>query len=198
MSGEIAAVVLAAGLSRRMGVPKLVLPWSTTTVIGQVVSVLLEAGLGEILVVSGGSESAVIEALHGQAVQFVHNQHYPSGEMLSSVQAGLRAAMLGVAQSALIVLGDQPQLQVQVVAGLVQHWQESNAAILIPSYQLRRGHPWLIRRNLWLQILDLPAGETLRDFLKYNQESIHYLPVETDSILQDLDTPEDYDRQRPK
>jgi molybdenum cofactor cytidylyltransferase len=198
MMHEVVAVILAAGESRRMGAPKMVLPWGQRTVIGQVVSVIQEAGLHEIIMVIGGAETAVRETLQGEAVQVVPNERYATGEMLSSVQTGLAAAMSGTAQAALIVLGDQPQIQVEVVRQLLRRWQETRSAIVIPSYHMRRGHPWLLPRSLWQEVMELPAGQTLRDFLNVNRDRIDYQPVENDSILLDLDTPDEYERQRPK
>lgn len=195
---EIAAVVLAAGVSRRMGVPKLALPWGERTVISQVVGVVRQAGVSEIIVVTGGAEAAVHAALQGEVVQTIHNEHYRDGEMLSSVQTGLAVAMSGTAEAALIVLGDQPQIQADVVCQLLCCWWETRSAIVIPSYQLRRGHPWLLARSLWQEARELPSGETLRDFLNTHRGKIAYQAVDNDSILQDLDTPEEYEQQRPK
>jgi molybdenum cofactor cytidylyltransferase len=198
MMPPVVAVVLAAGVSQRMGVPKLTLPWGQGTVIGQVISVLQEAGLGDIIVVTGGAESLVREALQDKAVQFIHNAAYASGEMLASVQTGIAAALRKPADAAMITLGDQPQIQGEVVRALLYRWQTRPGGILIPSYQMRRGHPWILRRGLWPEVLALTAGETLRDFLKVNAQEIDHLPVESDSILQDLDTPEAYKRHKPK
>ena len=196
--GEVAAVVLAGGESRRMGVPKMTLAWGERTVISQVVGVVRSAGVEEIIVVTGGAEAAVRHALAGEAVALVHNEHYKFGEMLSSVQSGLEAVLPGRADAALIVLGDQPQIQVNVVQQILSGWRESGAEIVIPSFQMRRGHPWLLARRLWQEVMQLQAGETLRDFLNQQKEKIIDQAVENDSILQDLDTPESYERQRPK
>ena len=197
MNREVVAVVLAAGVSRRMGTPKMVLPWGSRTVIGQVVSVLEDAGLDQILVVTGGAESEVQQALQPHRVHLVKNEGFMLGDMLSSVQTGLTAALDGSAQAALIVLGDQPQIQAEVVKALLLRWQITGSAIIIPSTQMRRGHPMLLARSLWQEVLDLPLAGTLRDFLRLRNDWIDYLPVESDSILQDLDTPEDYARQKP-
>ncbi len=66
-------------------------------------------------------------------------------------------------------------------------------AIIIPSYQLKRGHPILIDRALWPEVLALPETATLRDFVRAHEAQICYVVVETDSVLKDLDTPEDYE-----
>jgi molybdenum cofactor cytidylyltransferase len=69
--------------------------------------------------------------------------------------------------------------------------------LIVPSYQKHRGHPWLIDCSLWGEVLALKPPENLRDFLRAKTEQIHYLEVDSPSILQDLDTPEDYQRFRP-
>lgn len=192
----ITAIILAAGLSRRMGRFKLTLPWGETTVIGQVVGTLQAARLGEIVVVTGHRADELRAALAGASASLVHNPDYAAGEMLSSIQAGVRAVALpapGVTPppALLLCLGDQPQMQTATVqavlaAGVGDGW----ARIVIPSYQLRAGHPILLPRWLWPEIL---AGNgTLRDVLLAHRNTIHYLNVDTPSVLADLDTPEAY------
>jgi len=191
-----AAVVLAAGQSRRMGRPKMILPWGQTTVIGQVVSVLFEAGVSQVVVVTGGAGAQVAEALQGQPVRLAENPAYADGEMLSSVQVGL-AALPADCPAALIVLGDQPQIEAGVVKALLARYCAGASALIVPSYQMRRGHPWLIERCLWAELLE-PGASTMRDFLNAHAAEIDYLSVQTASVLQDLDTPHDYDRFKPK
>jgi molybdenum cofactor cytidylyltransferase len=193
---NIAAVVLAAGHSQRMGAPKLALPWGDTTVIGQVISVLKRAGIEEIVVVTGGARQELQDALQGLPVQQVYNPEHERGEMLSSFKVGL-AALGNDMAATLIVLGDQPQIQVQVVRGLLKAYLDTSSVLVIPSYQMRRGHPWLMDRSLWAAALTIQQPTTLRDFLNHHQTSIHYLAVETGTILQDLDTPGDYQVYRP-
>jgi molybdenum cofactor cytidylyltransferase len=187
----IAAIVLAAGLSRRMGVPKMVLPWKNTTVIGQVVDVLVKAGISEIVVVTGGAHEQVEAVLKGSPVELVFNPRYTQDEMAYSLQTGL-AALSDKVEATLVALGDQPQIECTVVQAILAAYQQSRAEIIVPSYKMRRGHPWLIVRSLWPDVQILAPGQTLRDFLNAQAEKIKYLPVETPSILQDLDTPEDY------
>jgi molybdenum cofactor cytidylyltransferase len=188
-----AAVVLAAGESKRMGRPKLVLPWGQGSVIGHVVLTLMEAGVKEIVVVTGGANLQVITALSALPVRTLHNPDYAGGEMLSSCQLGLTALDSRIS-AALIVLGDQPQIEVGVVKSVVGVFEKDHPLLVVPSYQMHRGHPWLAARSLWPAIKALRPPQTLRDFFAQNAAQITYVPVETDSILQDLDTPADYER----
>ena len=196
----IAAVVLAAGKSERMGRPKMCLPWRETTVIGQVVTTLLHAGLEDVVVVTGGAADEVLEALSclpaDWPVRTVFNPGYATGEMLSSIQAGL-AALGQQVEAGLIAIGDQPQMKAQVVRQVIRTYQETGAELVVPSYQMRRGHPMLLARTLWNELRDLRSPQTLRDLVQAHQSHIVYVNVRTASILQDLDTPEDYRRYEP-
>lgn len=191
----ISAIVLAAGESKRMGQPKMSLPWGKTTVIGQVITILVQSGVEEIIVVTGGGKSEVetaLEALPAEwSVRTVFNPDYKAGEMISSIQIGLNVLGEGV-EAALIALGDQPQVRTEVVQALLRAYQESRAEIVVPSYQMRRGHPLIIARALWEEVMSLSSPQTLRDFLDRHPSQIHYVEVETNSIFKDLDTPDDY------
>lgn len=192
----IAAVILAAGRSRRMGRPKLNLPWGETTVIGRVVEVLLSAGVTEQVAVTGGARAEVEQALQPYPVRLVYNKLYAQEEMLTSFQIGLRA-LAESCDAALICLGDQPQIEKPIVVRILQEYRHSGRDLIVPSYQMRRGHPWLLGRRYFPEILAMGPGRTLRDFLNHNQEDIYYLSVDSPSILMDLDTPDAYLKMRP-
>ena len=193
---EIAAIVLAAGLSTRMGQPKMILPWGNTTVIGRVVQALIDGGLNQILVVTGGASQQVEEALHGMSVQTVYNPRYEQDYMAFTLQVGLSNLSAEIA-AALVVLGDQPQIESCVVETLLQGYKEKPAPLIVPSHRMRRGHPWIIDRSLWNAVWSLNPPKTLRDFLNSHANRIRYLEFDTASILGDLDTPSDYERERP-
>lgn len=193
----VGAVILAAGQSRRMGQPKLGLPWGNRTVIGQVVTELMAAGVHPIVVVTGGSREQVEQLLQGYPVFFLHNPDFLSGEMLESLQIGLRG-MPGEPDACLVVLGDQPQIRSEVVGKILSEYLSIGQGIIIPSFQMKRGHPWLVDRELWSVINEYKSPNSLRDFLVDQASQIRYVGVDEDSILLDLDTPEDYEKRRPK
>lgn len=192
---SVAALILAAGQSRRMGRPKMILPWGEGSIIETVARVLLEGGAKPVVVVTGGARRAVEAVLGKLPVRLVHNPDYKRAEMLASVQVGLRSLDESL-PATLIALGDQPQIQVQTVRRLLQAYQQTQARLIVPSYQMQRGHPWLVGRELWPAILDLSSDHSLRDFLTSYAAQIQYLEVEDASVLQDIDTPEQYARQR--
>jgi molybdenum cofactor cytidylyltransferase len=195
-SRSIAAVVLAAGRSLRMHEPKMTLPWGDSTVIGRVVHVLSMAEIQPVIVVTGGARRQVEAALSGCAVRLVFNPRFAQEEMRVSLQIGL--GVLGEeVEAALVVLGDQPQIELEVVRSILAFYRSRRAALVVPSFQMRRGHPWLVERRLWRAIFELDSASTLRDFLNSYADQIEYLSVDTPSVLHDLDTPEDYQRERP-
>ena len=196
----VTALILAAGRSTRMGQPKMLLPWGETTVLGQVISTVQRAGLKEIIVVSGGAREEVEAIASAHGARTVFNPEFANGEMLSSIQAGLREiapSALSGKEGALIVLGDQPQVQERSARAVVSRFEETKSNLVVPSYQMRRGHPWLVARPLWEEILVMRATESPRDFLNRHASEIEYVIVDNPSILADLDTPDDYLQSRP-
>ncbi len=195
----IAALVLAAGLSRRMGTNKLLLPFGDRPILAHIVDVLRECLLGEILVVTGHEREKVKEMLARYVssgprrlpLRFIHNPHYAAGEMLSSIQAGL-AAMPPDAHAALIVLGDQPQIEARVVEQVIA--AHTPGRVIVPSYRRRGGHPILIDRACWEAVLAAPAESNLGQVIRAHPAWTRYLDVDAESVLRDIDTPEDYSR----
>ena len=116
--------------------------------------------------------------------------------MLSSIQGGIRE-ISELAEATLIGLGDQPQVQETSIRSICEAYRARPSGIVVPSFQMRRGHPWLVTRSFWNEILEIKPPETLRDFLSRHPEAIEYVNLETPTILADLDTPEDYRKSRP-
>jgi len=179
-----------------MGQPKMSLPWGGTTVLGKVIETLKDAGLQDLIVVTGGAREQV-EAIARASAQVVFNVEYSNSEMLSSIQRGL-GMIKPEAQAALICLGDQPQVQVGSVRVILQEYESTGASLIVPSYQMKRGHPWLVARELWNEILEMRSPESPREFLNHHAKEIKYINVNTPSILADLDTPDDYLKSRPE
>ena len=191
----IAAIILAAGQSKRMGQPKMLLPWGESTVLQTVIATFQAAGVDDILVVTGAGHERV-EELVGDSAQTVFNAGYERGEMLSSVQAGLAAQSPG-SDAVLIGLGDQPQVKAVTIQLLLEAHARPGSSIIVPSCQNHRGHPWLVARAHWDEVLRLHPPETMRQFLNRHIAEIHYIESADSSVLADLDTPDDYLKYRP-
>lgn len=192
----ISAIILAAGISSRMGTPKMMLPWDGRTVLGRVISVFTKAGIDDVLVITGGARSEVEKIIDQYGARSVYNDKYASGEMISSLQCGLRA-QTPEAAAILVGLGDQPQVQERTVRSICAAFHETRSEIIVPSFRMKRGHPWLVARPLWNEILNMKLPQTPRDFLNAHADDICYINVDDPHILADLDTPEDYRKSQP-
>jgi molybdenum cofactor cytidylyltransferase len=198
MNSNISAIILAAGSSSRMGQPKMLMPWGDTTILGQVVSVIGSCGISDISVITGGAreliEKEILRLGKELAVRSVFNPNHESGEMLSSLQAGLLEQQPEV-EATLIGLGDQPQIHAGTVKDIITAFRQSGDKLIIPSFEKRRGHPLLIPRLFWPDILQMEAPDTLRDFINSHVDKILYVDGDA-SVLQDIDTPEEYRKAR--
>jgi molybdenum cofactor cytidylyltransferase len=124
-----------------------------------------------------------------------HNPDYAAGEMLSSLQIGLTAALNQNAAGALIVLGDQPSMRQKTIRSILDAYAEGRGTIIAPSHHMRRGHPILIDCMYWQELLDLPPGSAPRDVINRHADQIGYVEAD-DSVLRDIDTPEAYAEER--
>ena len=195
----ISAIILAAGESKRMGQPKMLLPWGEDTILGQVITTYKAAGVEDILVVTGGAHEQVDDIVRQHGARSIFNTQFSSGEMLSSLQRGL--GLLSEEESgvkaALIGLGDQPQVQEGSIRQICDAFHKHSARLVVPSFQMRRGHPWLVEHSLWAELLELKTSQSPRDFLNRHAAEILYVELDTPNILADLDTPQDYQNYRP-
>jgi len=192
----ISGIVLAAGRSSRMGQPKMLLPWGQTTVLGQVIESVRQAGIYDILVITGGARESVENIAAQLDARTAYNEGYETSEMLSSIRLGLEN-QISQAQAALICLGDQPQIQPRNVRSICDAFIKDKFNLVVPSYKLRRGHPWLVARPLWDELIQLQPPKSPRDFLNAHAQEIKYVAVDDPSIIEDLDTPEDYLKSKP-
>jgi molybdenum cofactor cytidylyltransferase len=193
----ISAIVLAAGLSTRMGQPKMLLPWGRKTVLEQVVDTLLDSEIRDIVVVAGAHYQEFKSLLTQPGVKVVFNPVFENGEMTCSLQKGL-SFLSENASEVMVVLGDQPFLTVQTAKKLINASARSHKKIIMPSINGRRGHPWIINHILWQEIASLKSPENMRDFFNKHNDEIEYVLVEDGGILKDMDTREDYEQYKPK
>ncbi len=188
----VAAVVLAAGRSLRMKgeTPKQLLPWKGAPAVRHVVDACAEL-TGPLLVVTGHRADQVRQALKGTRAEMVHNPDYAAGEMLSSLQVGVRT--LGNRPAAcLVLLADQPWLEAHVVRTVLDAYAAGPSGLVAPEFGGRRGHPVLIDRRYWPELLRLEAGMAPRHLLERHPEEVLQVGVGTDAVLRDMDTWDQY------
>ena len=191
---QIAAVVLAAGLSSRMGMPKLLLPWGKSTILGSVLKALNQEEIGKVIVVVGAYQEAMEKMINAidLPVQIVLNPGFENGEMSDSIKIGIRA-LEGI-DAALIVLGDHPQISPDLVYRLCMAFHAGRGDIIVPSYAMKRGHPWLVGKKYWGELETMSSNFTMRDFLHRHSDHIYYVVTDSEEVIADIDTPEDYNK----
>lgn len=190
---KIGAIVLAAGRSRRMGAQKLLLPLGRKPVIAHPVDALLRSGIARrIVVVLGPYPEPIREALTGRTVRFVDTGG--TADMLESVRAGIRA-LPASCDGILVALGDQPDLDVRLLRRMTATFAGSPRGIVVPVCRGRRGHPLLFSARFRDDVLTAYDGIGLRGLLLAHADRVVELRTTSCSVLEDLDTPDDYQRQ---
>ncbi len=188
-AAPVAGVILAAGLSQRMGQSKLLLPWQGRPIVRHVVDAALRSRLAHLLVVTGAQTGEVAGALNGLALDLIHNPDYASG-LASSLRAGILAVPNHVA-GVLVMLGDQPRLTGDVIDTLLDAYWSTGAPIVAPFARGRRGNPVLFARALFADLLQAGGDAGARGVIEAHHDQI--LAVEVDpEVFEDIDTPEAY------
>jgi molybdenum cofactor cytidylyltransferase len=185
---RIAALVLAAGLSSRMGSNKLLQEWRGKPLLRWVVEAALASDAQPVIVVTGNEASKIQAALKGLDVVFAHNRDFNDG-LSTSLKAGL-AAVPASADGIAVLLGDMPQVGANLINRMVSAFSPAdNRAICIATYEHRRGNPVLWARSFFPEIATLSGDEGAKRILPGHEELV--CEVEADAgVLRDIDTPE--------
>jgi molybdenum cofactor cytidylyltransferase len=189
---HIGAVVLAAGMSSRMGQPKQVLRLGERTVLGQTLENIRGARVVEIVLVLGFAAEAIVRQIALEGVKVVINQQYREG-MGSSLRSGL-AALAPDINAALIVLADQPFVRPPTLDRIIDRYIESGVQIVIPTYRGFRGNPVLLDRSVFAEVMSLTGDVGCRAIFGSHTEGIVKVPVDDIGILLDIDSKDDFDR----
>ena len=190
----VAAVILAAGGSTRMGQLKQLLPLGGRPMVRHVAEAVCRAGLAQVVVVVGAQADAVSQALASLPVELVVNEAWAEG-MSTSMRAGLRVVRPEI-QAVLLVLADQPALTPDLVRTLVARYQATRALIVAPFYQGQRGNPVLFDRALFAELLAVEGDRGGRLLIMSHQEQVERVEVDDPAVVMDIDTRHDYDRVR--
>ena len=187
----MAAVVLAAGMSRRMGAPKQLLRIGSETILDRTLKNVRGSNVSEIILVLGHAADEVQKTIATEGLNVVINLDYQQG-MGTSLRSGLSAVSAG-ATAALIVLADQPGVSSETLNRLIECHQERKPQIVIPMYQGFRGNPVLLDRSVFAEVQALKGDVGCRGIFGDHTEDILKLPVDDPGILLDIDSRDDLD-----
>jgi molybdenum cofactor cytidylyltransferase len=187
---EIWAIILAAGESKRMKVPKLLLPFSGKTMIEKVIENIARSEVFRTLVVLGSYRDEILGVIRDLPISHCYNENYRSG-MLSSVKCGFRNLPMHY-DAVLVFPGDQPMIEPEVINEIIKAYREKGKGIVIPVHRKKRGHPLLIDFK-YRDIVDkISDGEGLHSLANTYQEDVLEVKTKSPGILKDFDTKEDY------
>jgi molybdenum cofactor cytidylyltransferase len=191
--GGVGAVILAAGASTRMGMPKQLLQFGGQTLLRRAASTALEARCRPVIVVTGAYATASREALRGLDVQEAENQQWEAG-ISSSVRVGIKAFVTANPQATAIVLMlcDQPFVTHEVIAGLVAAHIETGRSIIASRYGGAYGVPALFGSAHFAELTALEGAAGAKQIIQKHLPKVHLLPFPGGEI--DVDTPDDFVR----
>jgi molybdenum cofactor cytidylyltransferase len=184
------ALILAAGESKRMHRPKLVMPFGESTIIGNVIENIPADLVDGKIIVLGAWKNEILEKIKDMTLMLCVNENFKEG-MLSSVQCGLNALPLDT-EAVIIFQGDQPGIPPDVTAKLLRARQENGKGIIISVHDGKRGHPILIDKKYFSEINTLDDSKGLRGLSYLHPGDVFEAETGNSMILRDIDTPEEY------
>jgi molybdenum cofactor cytidylyltransferase len=193
----IAALVLAAGGSSRLGAPKQLLRWGDTTLLGHVLDALRELPFDEVFVVIGANGDEILDQVDLTGTSVIENPEWEEG-MASSLRVGLDAVLrLSRADAVVIFLGDQPDISEEVVNGLIEARRSTKRQAIVPKYRYVWGNPVLVERSLWPRLMSLEGDEGAKRLLQAHPDWVHEVWFEQ-RPPRDIDTRADFEELRPR
>lgn len=193
----IAAIVLAAGQSTRMGSCKLLLPFGELTILETVVKNAISSLADSVIVViAPGLPKELVERLIKMGSIVAVNEMQQS-QMIDSLRIALtklRECASDI-ESFIVMLADQPAIGHEIVDALIAAHRQTGSGIVIPTFAGRRGHPVLLSGRYIDELISYHGKHGLRSFISEHSSDVFELPVDTDAILRDIDTKEDYERE---
>ncbi len=192
LSDKVWVLILAAGGSERMGRPKQLLPLAGESMIRYVANRALHASAHPVAVICGWTHAEVQQQLIDLPVTLIKNRN-PEAGLSASLHAGVRFVMEQQGKAAVVLLGDQPGVQAEVIRRVIDTYRERNCKIVQARYTDRPGHPVLFDRLLFPDLLRLQGDVGAKEVLTRRRSDICWVDVPS-PMPRDIDTPEEYEQ----
>ncbi len=187
----MSALVLAAGASMRLGRPKQLLPFGSTTLLGSVIAeVGAAAALDEVVVVIGGAAADVRRRVDFGAARVVENPEFGEG-CASSYRTGI-GALDARAEAVAVVVGDQPGIDRVVIDAVVEEWRRTRDRIVLASYRGREGHPLVFGRAIFESLVSLRGDKAAWKIIDAHPDWVRLVPVDR-PLPADVNTWQEYE-----
>jgi molybdenum cofactor cytidylyltransferase len=185
----LAAAILAAGESKRMGQPKALVPFQGSTFVEHLIAATRHARVGITRVVLGGGAETIRAQLKIDPAWVVVNADWPKGQ-LSSIHAALRSLPAGVSEGILVCPVDHPLISARLVADLIAAFDSSGKLIVLPKYGGRRGHPVIFRAGLYEELLVAPTEVGARQVVWNHADEVAEVETVEEGVILNLNDPE--------
>lgn len=190
---RVSAIILGAGLSKRMGdTNKLFLPFKKKSIVECVIENVVNSQVDDIILVVSELTKASLSSLVSDRVKMIENKEYKEG-MTSSIKSGV---LESDSDGYMICLGDQPQILTSTYDTIIRSfklaYKENNQVISAPFFQEKRGNPVIFSSDYREEILSHDQPEGCKEIIQRNAKSIDVIRTDDPAILLDIDTMDDY------
>ncbi len=185
----LAAVILAAGESRRMGSPKALLPYRGSTFLEYLLQITRHTSVGWTRVVVGAHAPEIARAVHLVRDELVNNLDWEKGQ-LSSIQAALRSLPPDKTDGILLCPVDHPLVSAVLVGALIEAFYKTGKSIVVPTYKQKRGHPMIFSKALYDELLAAPEDVGARAVVWAHAEDLLEIPTDEEGVVLNLNDPE--------
>ncbi len=186
----ISAIILAAGMSVRMGRPKQLLKAGNSTMIRIAVENVLLSGVDEVIVVTGCQQKKVSGEISDLPVRVVFNPRYKDGQG-TSLSLGVKS-IDGGASAFMVFMVDQPLISASLIDIIIEEFQKRRCLVLRPVCKDLPGHPVIFSSTLRDELKNISGDEGARQVLKKLDDRVEYLEVQDEAVVFDVDTPGDF------
>lgn len=189
----IAGIILAAGVSSRMGEDKALLPWAGKTFLEHLLGALKNSPVGLVRVVLGPNAEAVRARVALGPGELVINPAWEKGQ-LSSLQAALDALPPAMVEAAVVCLVDHPCISSRLIQTLMERFFETRRPVVLPTYRGRRGHPVLFAAALFDELRAAPLEVGARHVVRQHAHEVLEVPTEEEGVLLNINDPAAYEK----
>jgi molybdenum cofactor cytidylyltransferase len=185
----LAAIILSAGASSRMGRPKALLPYRESTFLEHLIQVTRHPRIGVTRAVLGAGADEISTIAKLDPLQIVLNQHWQEGQ-LSSICAGIRSLENVETDGIILCPVDHPLVSAVLVNDLVEQFYSNKKTIVLPTYKGRRGHPAIFSKELFSELLAAPADKGARAVVWAHATDVLEVPTEEEGVVLNINNPD--------
>jgi len=185
----LAAAILAAGESKRMGQPKALVPFQGSTFVEHLIAATRHPRVGITRVVLGAGADGIRENLKVDPAWIVVNADWPAGQ-LSSIHAAIRSLPVGGTDGILVCPVDHPLISAHLVEALIAAFDSCGKLIVLPKHHGRRGHPVLFGAGVYEELLEAPVSVGARQVVWNHAQDVTEVETEEEGVILNLNDPE--------